>query len=125
MASEAEILASLYVGRKFENYQEVIDLEQNLRQICFMPIVRQDSRTVAAHNLRVSVVFYTSMFFLLTLMSCVVLQLTGAKWVTEYEYQTVLLGCSHNGEHVSRGEGKRPKQKGLFKWMSFFCKSVS
>ena len=39
------------------------------------------------------------------------LQLTGSKWVTDYVYQTILLGSSHNGEHVSEGEGKRPRQK--------------
>ena len=55
MPTREEILASLVIGRTFKDHHEVELLEKNLREICFMPIIRQDSRTVAAHNSKVSV----------------------------------------------------------------------
>jgi|688.fasta_scaffold752379_3 hypothetical protein len=53
MATEVEILASLCVGHSFGNWDEVLQLEKNLRDVCFMPIIRKDSRSVKSHNEKV------------------------------------------------------------------------
>ncbi len=50
MATEVDILDSLYVGHSFANREEFLDLENNLREVGFMPTIWKDSPNIKPRN---------------------------------------------------------------------------
>ena len=55
MVSASEVLAKLTVGTTFDSYEEVKQLKEQLRTICFYPLTTKNARTVEAHNKRVDI----------------------------------------------------------------------
>jgi hypothetical protein len=50
MSCKEEILASIYVGRTFEDFDEVQKLYDDLTNKCYFPVKYKERRSVASHN---------------------------------------------------------------------------
>ena len=85
MVSRSEVLAKLAVGTTFDSFEEVKQLKEQLRTICYFPLSIGNARTVQAHN-----------------------KLIQRKRIDEkFQYQSVQVQCVHFGKHRNRAKGIR------------------